>query len=186
MIADQRISQAGTKKCAFDQTRLPIYGGFGAIVKEVFFSRTFGGLAKIRSCKCIRRARSIYAAWLISWKKGGQYFLVSFGFLMVVGGLVLTQGQGRKCSLVDFLKSENSISCFFLVFWFSSRGSGDQSLLTRRGQGRKCSLADFLEKENSIYWYFLVLRYHDCSRGSGVPLVLTRGQGRKCSWLISW
>ena len=29
MIADQRISQAGTQQWAFDQTRLPIYVGFG-------------------------------------------------------------------------------------------------------------------------------------------------------------
>ena len=30
MIADQRISQAGTQQWAFDQTRLSIYVGFGS------------------------------------------------------------------------------------------------------------------------------------------------------------
>ena len=34
VIADQLISQAGTNQRAFDQTRLPIYVGFRAILRE--------------------------------------------------------------------------------------------------------------------------------------------------------
>ena len=90
MIADQLISQAGTKQCAFDQTRLPIYVGFQAIVREeninlqIFLTHIFGKLAKTRPCWC-RCMQSQEQKWFL--EMGGQYFLVFFGPLIVVGGL---------------------------------------------------------------------------------------------------
>ena len=95
VIADQLISQAGTNQRAFDQTRLPIYVGFRAILRESdmysmadIFHWYLWGTGKDQNLQMHMNAEpgvGMAPGWFL--EKGGQYFLVFFGPLIVVGGL---------------------------------------------------------------------------------------------------